>query len=91
VGLALAVYLSSASTIAATPVAVPVATQGKANPKALDDDSKKSEKERNGDDNPHSSSSGGTTTSGGTSTDDHIRLRRPRRLEQLRPGWRWLR
>ena len=32
VGLALAVYLSSASTIAATPASVPVATQGKVEP-----------------------------------------------------------
>jgi len=42
VGLALAVYLTSASTIAATPLSVPVKTpQGKANPQALQDDSKK--------------------------------------------------
>ena len=79
VGLALAVYLSSASTIAATPASVPVATQGKADPKALDDDSKKSEKKK--DDRKSDDSSSGTTTG-----DDHggseRRLAAARRVER---------
>ena len=65
VGLALAVYLSSASTIAATPVSLPASALGKADPKALSQTAAPRHKKR------HHHASG--TATGGTVTgaDDH--------------------
>src|SRR5262245_65828293 len=75
VGLALAVYLSSAGTIAATPLVTVKTQQGKADPTALDDDSKKSDRKKDdrksgtstGDDHGSGADNGGSSSSRGSS------------------------
>jgi hypothetical protein len=77
VGLALAVYFSSASTIAATPVALPPSAIGTADPEALKvkpkPDKKHDDKTGAGTttDDHGGATTSGSSTSGGTSTADH--------------------
>ena len=82
VGLALAVYLSSASTISATPVSLPASAIGTADPQALAPKDKPKPQKKTRDEKSSSGTttdnhggttapSGGTTTSGGgSSTED---------------------